>query len=45
MAKNTLIECYFKQTCRHLLKTTKGNSKTEDRHDNCKHKIIMSRDN
>ena len=42
--KQTLIECYFKQTCTHLLKTTNVNTKPEDQHDNSKHKIIMSRE-
>ena len=41
--KQTLIECYFKQTCMQLLKTTNVNTKPEDQHDNSKHKIILSR--
>ena len=42
MEENTLIECYFKQTHSHLLKTTNANTKAEDQLDNSKHKIIMS---
>ena len=42
--KHALIECYFKQTSMHLLKTVNANTKTEDQHDNSKHKIITSRD-
>ena len=44
MEENTLFECYFKQTCSHLLKTANANTKTEGQHGNSKHKIIMSRD-
>ena len=41
MEENTLIECYFKQKCTQLLKTTNTNTKTEDIHGNSKHRIIM----
>ena len=43
MAENTLTQCYFEQTCTHLLKTINTNTKTEDRNDNSEQKIIMSR--